>query len=250
MLFAIDDKDNIIEVDVETARMGADRDYKFKGVTPATEDDMLKHYKKTMFINQSNHRLKADDCDGDVLTAKMQGVNQVGNPQVRTTPSMTSRYINVKAQMQSSPPQPPTYGMYIVPKMFNYFPFMDCDDEATFEDCKFHLTLDDIPYVAYKSNPQTDSYWIFCDRQLPLYEAIDFIEQYPCDHRYAWIARHKKELCVRALPKYGAIPTFNEDHLVNSFTDDFKYWIAQFNDYWINGKVSKYIELVDTANAI
>lgn len=240
MLFAIDNKEDRIHVDTEIGLRGVSKGYEFQGVRLATEDDMLKHYKKTLFIQQSNYRMKCGGYAPDVdrITAKMQGVNQAGmSPRKRTV------------EMSSSP-QPPTYGMYIVPKMFNYFPFMDCDDGATFEDCKFHLTLEDVPYVAYKSNPQTDSYWIFCDRQLPLFEAIDFIEQFPCDHRYAWMARHKKELCVRALPKYGAIPTFNEDHLVSSFTDDFKYWIAQFNDYWINGKISKYIELVDTANAI
>lgn len=144
----------------------------------------------------------------------------------------------------------PFNGLFLVPKLFGYFPFLDCDTETMYADAIFHLRLDNIPFRTYRSNHLRKSYWIFCDWQESIDDVLDFVESYPGDHRYSWIARHKKEMCVRAVPKYNTVPSFEDDYLVNSYTEDFKYFIKKFDDYWEHGLIPTYVTNIATLDAL
>lgn len=210
MLFCVDDKDKKLEV--TTNGFGESSLYTFCGSTSVDEETMFRHFKHHMFKSASLNRInRLDDNDNTF---------------------------------------PPFSGYYLIPKLFGYFPFLDCDTPDVYADAIVHLKLDDIPFKAYRSNRMRESYWIFCDRQGTFNDTLDFIEGYPGDHRYSWIARHKQEMCVRAVPKYGAIPSFDDDHMVNTYTDDFKYWVSRFDKYWKHGIIPTYLDTIGTLDSL
>lgn len=232
MLFAIDG-----EVFKRSAPAYSDLgEYTFKSVVPVSEDKMFKQFKKNKSLSESMYNLNDSReyryiRQNDPVTMQM-AVNRV------------------PVNSERPPFKIPFKGVYIIPKMYEYFPFLDCDSAECFENVKFNLALDNIPYKSYKSNYLSDSYWILCDRQCPLDEAIEFIETYPADHRYSWIAKEKQELCIRAAPKGNWLPTLVDEHLDSEFTNDFKYFTVQFEDYWKHGKIIEYLEMIKTVESL
>lgn len=132
------------------------------------------------------------------------------------------------------------FDIYLVPKIFDsYIPFLDCDGLDSYNDVCALLINDGVPYQAYKSSGK-DSYWIFCDRHLAFDDCLEFIKLYPADGRYWWVAQHRREFCVRALPKGYMIPKKMETSQ-QQFSTTFNAFISCFEDYWKNSKLVRYI---------
>jgi hypothetical protein len=263
MIFGIEGDE--IDLTVQQAQMVKDKDigdYRMMSAVQVTEQEMFRIFKKNKNIADSKYKLEYgdDDCDDieEVNTATFNnpiknssilsqvtnlGVSSIG---VRQKGRKRKKY-NLTATKQYS--KFPYGGAYIIPKMFGYFPFLDCDDVNTYTEAKFQLSADNVPHSCYKSNKH-NHYWIFCDKQCEINEAIDFIESYPCDHRYPWVARYKQELVVRAIPKADYCPRHTENHLKEEFSDDFAYWNSQFVKYWSGGLIPSYIDMVNTLDSI
>lgn len=99
-----------------------------------------------------------------------------------------------------------TIPVFVIPKVYNYYPFLDCDTSEQYHNCCALLFRDNINFVSYKSSPAKDSYWIFCDNEGSFEDSLKFMQTYPADPRYAWVASYKHEFCVRAIPKSGLVP--------------------------------------------
>lgn len=206
-------------------------EYKFTKVSLVTEEEMFSRFKKNFFIGESVKNIRGQAYPiGDPTKGANIGATYFPN-------SAPRRYLF------------PTTGCYIIPKLFGYFPFLDCDDNKTYEDAKVHLNMNDIPYVAYESS-YANKHWIFCDKQMPFDQTLAFIESYPHDHRYTWISQFKEEFVVRALPKNNRKPKFVEDNLVSNFTDDFKFWIQKFDKYWERNLILNFIMTLETMEKI
>ena len=162
MNFCIEDVNNKIVVEGNPV---IDNEYSFYGIKPVSEEELFQEFKRKWFHKHSKVRLD--------IARDMGGMDRYKNRPINVH---TGKQSQIKIDI-------PFTGSYIIPKLFNYFPFLDCDDEDTYENAKFNLALEGIPYKAYKSNKNNDSYWIFCDHQVPLEEAINFIASHPCDHR-------------------------------------------------------------------
>lgn len=248
MLFAINDLDNPIVIESNASKFDP---YELTAVKPASEAEMFQFFRKQFQLKES---INAQKLSMEIDEAFAGVSNQYQN-----IPTGMANYVNKNGVKYTKPPTAPTggahmsrkysfptSGCYIIPKLFGYFPFLDCDSLRSFNDAKVSLALDDIPYVAYKSSKSANKFWIFCDKQMPFYDALRFIESYPHDHRYSWVAGYKKELCVRAVAKYFQIPAFVEDHLVSSFTDDFTFWVKKFDEYWESNLILNYMTNLQT----
>lgn len=252
MIFGIDD--GVLDIKKLEGFVVND-DYRLVTTKQVNESEMFRVFKKNKNILESKWRIDhrdliEDDSDGIAVTMRplIGGSLTVASKQgVRPNGSIFKGDPHVQVQHRHLFP---FKGSYIIPKMFGYFPFLDCDDENTYTEAKFQLATDNIPYTAYKSNLRGNHYWIFCDKQGELDETIDFIESYPCDHRYPWLARHKRELCVRAIPKENYTPVHDEDYLSDEFTDDFAYWNSQFVKYWDSGLIPNYIDMLNAVDVI
>lgn len=239
MIFGIDD--GIVEHDVDLDGVTVNK-YHLINTKQVDEAEMFRVFRKTKNIIESKYRIECKTS----INFEDYGLSSAPSMSKNAGYKIpkTAEYVLEHKHMF------PFSGAYIIPKMFGYFPLLDCDDLNTYTEAKFQLIADGIPYISYKSSNAGDHYWIFCDRQCGLDEAIDFIETYPCDHRYPWIARYKRELCVRAIPKLNYIPHQDDDNLATEFSDDFTYWNAQFVKYWDNGLIPNYIELLSAVNDI
>jgi hypothetical protein len=200
--------------------------YKFDKVKIVSEDEMYNNYRQIISSKVSRYytssaRSRISD-DGEVL-------------------SNNDIIANIKLNHFT--------GSYMIPKVYNYFPFLDCDSEMIYDDVVFDLGVDNIPHVSYRSS-DGDNYWIFCDRAGSFDDTLAVIKKYTSDHRYAWIAEKKEEFCVRAIPKHGYIPNTVDSYLTNEFTDEFIFFINSFNKYWCNGKIIQYLEMIRSAEAI
>ncbi len=262
MIFAINGE--MLELTTEEAQEVNRKDigdYRMVSHKQVDEAEMFRVYRKNKNIKESKRRIEGDDVayelDMDVFGKVMSNPASTAsfNPQVSiatgklTASQMRNKAKRMKSEAERNDRELPFSGAYIVPKMFGYFPFLDCDDLNTYTEAKFELSADGIPHSCYKSN-KYNHYWIFCDKQCEINEAIDFIESYPCDHRYPWIARFKQELCVRAVPKGTYAPVHEENHLEESFTDDFTYWNSQFVKYWDSGLIPSYVDMLNTMDNI
>ena len=214
MIFALDDPS--IKIHCKSSRNKL-QDYEFIGVSQVDEAELYRTFRKALATSASYARVN-----------ESLGIKTPESP-VNFTPYR---------------------GMFIVPKLYGYFPFLDCDDHESYDEAVFELELHDIPYKSYTTNPTTGAHWIFCDQQDNFENTLKFIESYPSDHRYEWIAKYKEEFCVRAVPKYGNIPTFCDEHLVSNYTNDFKYWISEFDSYWKSGLIMNYLNIIKTVDII
>ena len=128
MLFAIDDPKQKFEIPSRSYNLldpngGSfeNESYKFNGTKHATEEEMFAYFKKQLFIAESISSLRID-------TYRAKAAKANGSP---------SRIVNDRQHHKFH-----HTGVYIVPKLFGYFPFLDCDNMATYEDAKFHLNMD------------------------------------------------------------------------------------------------------------
>lgn len=164
---------------------------------------------------------------------------------------------NLKATKSPTPEEtPPSFNishidLYLFPKVFDkWFPFLDCDTDLQYQSCIGVLGDKNIPHVVYNSSENENKKWIFCDVESSFENAIKFIESCPADPAYVFCAKHRKHLCVRAFPKKGIIPTKIDSHLEDNFSNRFKFWIDEFDDYWNNGEIIKYMEYLKIINNI
>lgn len=140
--------------------------------------------------------------------------------------------------------------LYIIPKLYYYFPFLDCDSEDEYHYCCSELSNDNIQYQSYISSLKENKhkYWIFCDLEFNFDECLKFLLKYPCDQKYTWVASYKKEFCVRALPKKGFIIKKQENEY--KFSSNFQHWIKDFDNYWENGEIINRIKMILVSNNI
>jgi hypothetical protein len=263
MIFAIDD--GMLDIADDVSLRDTER-YQMVKTKQVTEAECFRVFRKNKNIFESKYRIENAQEIGEVEF----DIDDFNNMMQAVMPHVTTKNGNSYQQMVATKPlkkKPrksnisarsnyahknlfPFSGAYIVPKMFGYFPFLDCDDLNSYTEAKFQLSADGIPYTAYRSSKYDEHHWIFCDRQCGINEAIDFIETYPCDHRYPWIARYKQELCIRAIPKKGYAPHHEENHLEDEFSDDFAYWNSQFVKYWDSGLIPSYIDMLSAVENI
>ena len=141
--------------------------------------------------------------------------------------------------------------LYMFPKVFDkWFPFLDCDNDLQYQSCVGTLTNENIPHVVYTSSEKEYKKWVFCDVESSFDNAIKFIESHPADPAYAFCAKHRGHLCIRAYPKKGIIPTRIDAHLEDNFSNRFKFWLDEFDNYWNNGEIVKYTEYLKIINNI
>lgn len=248
MIFGINgEKLELTDTQKWAVNRGRGNHYEFIGVKQVSEAEMFRIFKKNKSIRESMDRIDRGSSINDtqamdsIFAQAMLGTSSGHRPiQATKTPKKKETYHH----------RFPHSGAYIIPKMFGYFPFLDCDDLSSYTEAKFQLCADNIPYISYKSSEKTDHYWIICDKQGEINETIDFIETYPGDHRYPWIARYKQELCIRAIPKSGYVPHEDERYMDTEFSDDFAYWNSQFVKYWDKGLIPSYIDMINTVNAV
>ena len=199
--------------------------YEFKEVEIISEEQAYQHYR----------------------TKKMQRL-QMHRERLRTEANtIDTRYAGVTPNASPPPFKVGLVDIYIIPKLFNYFPFLDCDSQEEYEDCCSHLESDGVRFVSYQSSNR--GYWIFCDKAMDFDNTISFIKQYPADGRYSWIAEYKREFCVRAIPKKGIIP----ERIVADDSDlsrEFKFWLECFDQYWATSKLIEYIMIDEVGDNI
>ena len=237
MLYAVDsgrvlDGDITMLTDEQKLQAG----YQFVKSDIVSEAEMFRRFKKEMFTEK--HRVdilnKNNLDDGFGVTSRL---SPNGSSVVPSTPFGRKAYTGY-----------PIRGYYLIPKLYNYFPFLDCDSTREFDDCCVELNMNDVPFVGYQSN-KYGSCWIFCDRQGSFEKTLKFIEAYPCDPRYAWVAGYKKEFCVRATTKHNFTPKRITD-IADDMTDDFKYWLSCFENHWSDGMIEKYRMIHDTMESL
>jgi hypothetical protein len=204
---------------------GMKQTYKFDKVKIVSEDEMYREFRHAIAAKVSKYHSCNITMDDDGVVVKRKG------------PDISSLKVNHFT------------GAYLVPKVYNYFPFLDCDSKDICDDVIFDLGVDNIPYIVYESSSD-EHYWVFCDHAGIFDDTLSFIKQYTSDQRYAWIAEEKREFCVRAIPKNGYIPKQIDSHLDDEFTDEFKFFIKSFDDYWVNGKIIQYIDMISTSELI
>jgi hypothetical protein len=101
------------------------------------------------------------------------------------------------------------------------------------------LDTDNISWVSYKSTPSKNSFWVFCDKFGTFDEVLSFIERYPADPRYAWVAGHKREFCIRGIPRLNQVPQKYQTN--GTLSGGLQFWISEFDEYWKGGKLIEYI---------
>lgn len=220
MIFGINTNERI-----EVKRYGANSEVLIDGYTFATceqvdEDTLFNTFLKVKFRTESLQRVITRDA--------------------------------IAGRSNSSPYKYPYNGLFIIPKLYGYFPFLDCDDRDVCEEATYHLESNNVPYTCFKSSTSKDSYWIICDKEDTFDNTLEFIKQYPADHRYAWVAEHKQEFCIRAVQKYpdGVPAEVNTYDGVNGFSGNYKFWINSFKEYWSSGLISSYINRAEVINNI
>lgn len=139
------------------------------------------------------------------------------------------------------PPKNVLIDIYVIPKVYDYFLFLDCDDKTQYDECTMQLQQDEIPYISYRSSPKKESFWIFCDRFGTVDDILSLMNMYPADPKYHWVAKHKREFCIRAIPKFGTNPEKHES-FGTQFSKQFSFWISEFDDYWENSKLITFIK--------
>lgn len=187
--------------------------YKFPKVEIITESQAYYYYRSTECLKKHIHRM---------------------NMLKRLEKSKTSAEVEFLM---------PLMDIYLIPKLYGYFPFLDCDTEDQFEECRIALEYDKIKYAAYHSSSNgygLNGRWIFCDVEGTFEDTLAFIKKYPADGKYSWVAEHKNEFCVRAVPKFNHVPT--QIQIDDSkFSRNFKFWIDDFNRYWTESELIQYI---------
>jgi len=113
-----------------------------------------------------------------------------------------------------------------------YLLALDCDSFVGCEDAKRELDRQNICYVVIESSP--DRYWVICDIIGTITENIRAAEVIPgVDQKYLSCCKSKKKINLRAYPKGGFIPKFQQD--IDKISDRhgvFKKWLFDFRDYW------------------
>ena len=249
LIFAVDD--GVLKVDEGDSLLGGVNQYKLVKTKQVTEEECFRVFRKNKNIVESKQRINNSNLLNvvDDVDPMFQTIGNLTNTLKSNRHFGSHGSVSLKSEFEHTNLFPFS-GAYIVPKMFGYFPFLDCDDVNSYTEAKFQLSADNIPYSTYRSSRVDNHYWIFCDRQCSLDEAIDFIEMYPCDHRYPWLARYKRELCIRAIPKQGYAPHHDENNLEDEFSDDFTYWNSQFVKYWDSGLIPSYMDMLKAVESI
>jgi len=224
MLYAVDSKEEVLTGD--TSVLTDDQinsvTYQFKRCERVSEDEMFRRFKKEYFVEKFKTD-QANDCD-EVSFGSSDGFYNAGNASKNNTYGNISPKANRKKYTHY-----PQMGYYLIPKLYGYFPFLDCDSQKQYDETCVELNMNNVQYVAYKSN-KYDHHWIFCDQQGSFDETLKFIEEYPCDPRYAWVASYKREFCVRATTKKNFTPKRITD-IEDTMSDDFRYWLRCFQKH-------------------
>jgi len=114
-----------------------------------------------------------------------------------------------------------------------YLMALDCDTFVGCEDAKRELGRQNICHVVIESSP--NCYWIICDIIGTVTKNIRIAEVIPgCDRKYLNCCMSKNKINLRAYPKEGFIPKFQQD--IDEISDKhhgvFKKWLFNFRDYW------------------
>jgi len=233
MLYAVDTGRELTADGGDSIDMPKVDAYRFKQCEVVSEEEMFRRFKKEYFIIK--HKAEEDSRRKQQHPFDTRYTGASGFPPTS------------EVQRKTYPPYP-LHGYFIVPKLYGYFPFLDCDSKRQYDNCCVELNMNDVNYVAYQSR-EPDHYWIFCDKQGDFEETLKFIEGYPCDPRYAWVASYKKEFTIRALPKARFYPK-RISEINNDMSDDFKYWLSCFEKHWTDGLIEKYKIIHDTMEAL
>jgi len=233
MIFATDSGEVVI---VE----GVEKPYNFFKSKEVSEQELFTLWKQEMF----NYRGRKDLIDPLMSRYNIPKYNSTQHSGLTTI--KLGAMCNVKCEAEKIFP---FHGVYIVPKLYGYFPFLDCDTKEQQAECLFHLELDKIPHVIIESSKH--SKWIICDREGNFKDTLSFIKSYPADPRYSWIAEYKEEFVIRGAPKMNKPPVLVErNDMGKGFSKNFQFWLDDFEKYWKTGLIPSYVEIMSTLNAI
>lgn len=232
MIFA-KNTDKMFDLPLEETRHAPDKKvgaYVFLQTVQLSEAQAYDHYRKTLVaISAKAHLDKLKRIGQAPVTTNTLSGGLILKSSVST------------ANVSSLPDHANDADVFIIPKLYEYYPFLDCDNADMYNECVYLLEKDDVSWISYKSTPTKGSYWIFCDKPGSFDVTLDFIKNYPADPRYAWVAGYKKEFCVRALPRDNQTPVRHESR--GSFSKGFEFWISDFDDYWKNGTIMEHIAM-------